>query len=77
MNPEGKQYFSRDRFAYDAETDSWRCPAGATLTRRKLSHTQHKKEYWTDTCEGCALAEMARKLAYVPRTDCTRAERAQ
>jgi transposase len=55
VNPEGKQYFSRDRFAYDAETDSWRCPAGATLTRRKLSHTQHKKEDWTDTCEGCAL----------------------
>jgi transposase len=55
VNPEGKQYFSRDRFAYDAETDSWRCPAGATLTRRKLSLTQHKKEYWTDTCEGCAL----------------------
>ena len=28
-------------------------------------------------CEGCALAEMARKLAYVPSTDCTRAEGAQ
>jgi transposase len=55
VNPEGKQYFSRDRFAYDAESDSWRCPAGATLTRRRLSHTQHKKEYWTDACEGCAL----------------------
>jgi transposase len=55
VNPEGKRYFSRDRFAYDAESDSWRCPAGATLTRRKVSHTQHKKEYWTDTCEGCAL----------------------
>jgi transposase len=55
VNPEGKQYFSRDRFAYEAETDSWRCPAGATLSRRKVSHTQHKKEYWTDACEGCAL----------------------
>jgi transposase len=55
VNPEGKQYFSRDRFAYDAQTDSWRCPAGATLTRRKVSHTQHKNEYWTDACEGCAL----------------------
>jgi len=61
VNPEGKQYFSRDRFAYDAETDSWRCPAGATLTRRKLSHTQHKKEYWTDTCEGCALKSQCTK----------------
>jgi transposase len=64
VNPEGKQYFSRDRFSYDAESDSWRCPAGATLTRRKLSHTQHKKEYWTDTCEGCAL-----------KSQCTKAKR--
>jgi transposase len=63
VNPEGKQYFSRDRFAYDAETDSWRCPAGATLTRRKLSHTQHKKEYWTDTCEGCPLKSQCTEAA--------------
>jgi transposase len=63
VNPEGKQYFSRDRFAYDAESDSWRCPAGATLTRRKLSHTQHKKEYWTDTCEGCALKSQCTEAA--------------
>jgi transposase len=55
VNPEGKQYFSRDRFTYDTEADSWCCPAGATLTRRKVSHTQHKKEYWTDACKGCAL----------------------
>ncbi len=63
VNPEGKQYFSRDRFAYDAESDSWRCPAGATLIRRKLSYTQHKKEYWTDTCEGCALKSQCTKAA--------------
>jgi transposase len=63
VNPEGKQYFSRDRFAYDAESDSWRCPAGATLTRRKLSLTQHQKEYWTDTCEGCALKSQCTEAA--------------
>ena len=27
-----KQYFSRDRFSYDRESDSWRCPAGDTLS---------------------------------------------
>jgi len=31
VNPNGPQYFSRDRFSYDRESDSWRCPAGATL----------------------------------------------
>jgi len=29
---ERAQYFSRDRFQLDRESDSWRCPAGATLT---------------------------------------------
>ncbi len=55
VNPEGKQYFSRDRFTYDAETDSWRCPAGATLSLFKTSHTQKKKEYASTACGGCAL----------------------
>jgi transposase len=63
VNPEGEQYFSRERFAYDAESDSWRCPAGATLTCRKLSRTQHKKEYWTDSCEGCALKSQCTEAA--------------
>ncbi len=27
VNPNGPQYFSRDRFSYDHESDSWRCPA--------------------------------------------------
>ena len=63
VNPEGKQYFSRDRFAYDTESDSWHCPAGATLACRKLSRTQHKKEYWTDSCEGCALKSQCTEAA--------------
>jgi len=28
VNPNGTEYFSRDRFSYDRESDSWRCPAG-------------------------------------------------
>lgn len=63
VNPEGRQYFTRERFAYDAESDSWRCPAGATLSCRKLSYTQHKKEYWTATCEGCALKSQCTEAA--------------
>lgn len=55
VNPKGKQYFSRDRFSYDPETDSWRCPAGETLSLYKTSRTQQKKEYTTQACAACPL----------------------
>src|SRR5450631_376669 len=55
VNPNGTQYFSRDRFSYDRESDSWRCPADATLNLYKTSHTQKKKEYTTRACGSCAL----------------------
>jgi transposase len=55
VNPNGKQYFSRDRFSYDRESDSWRCPAGTTLSLFKTSLTQKKKEYTSRACTTCAL----------------------
>jgi transposase len=55
VNPEGKQYFSRDRFSYDACSDTWQCPAGETLTCREVSHTERKKKYWSTACGGCPL----------------------
>lgn len=55
VNPEGKQYFSRDQFSYDASSDSWQCPAGETLTCREVSHTERKKKYWSTACGDCAL----------------------
>jgi transposase len=55
VNTEGKQYFSRDRFTYDAGSDTWQCPAGETLTCHEVSHTEQKKKYWSAACEGCAL----------------------
>jgi transposase len=55
VNTEGKQYFSRDRFTYDASSDTWQCPAGETLTCHEVSHTEQKKRYWSTACEGCAL----------------------
>ena len=56
VNPEGEQYFSRDRFSYDACSDSYQCPAGATLSVGKVSHTEAKKEYWNNkACGQCAL----------------------
>jgi len=63
VNPKGKQYFSRDRFSYDRESDSWRCPAGETLSLFKTSQAQKKKEYTTDACRTCPL-----------RSQCTKAQ---
>jgi transposase len=62
VNPAGKQYFSRDRFAYDAASDSWRCPAGATLVRHR-SRRHGKKEYTSKACRGCALKPHCTKAA--------------
>jgi transposase len=55
VNPKGGQYFSRERFAYDAKSDTWLCPAGETLARRKTSLTEAKAEYGTAACGACAL----------------------
>jgi transposase len=63
VNPKGKQYFSRDQFSYDRESDSWRCPAGETLSLYKTSRTQKKKEYTTKACHACPL-----------RSQCTKAQ---
>jgi transposase len=63
VNPNGKQYFSRDKFTYDRESDSWGCPAGATLSLFKTSHTQKKKEYATSACGTCALKPQCTEAA--------------
>jgi transposase len=63
VNPKGTQYFSRNRFSYDNESDSWRCPAGATLSLYKTSHTQNKKEYTTGACGSCPLKPQCTKAA--------------
>jgi hypothetical protein len=56
VNPKGEQYFGRDRFSYDAQSDSYQCPAGATLSVGKVSYTEAKKEYWNSkACGQCAL----------------------
>src|SRR3989440_1213432 len=63
VNPKGTQYFSRDQFSYDRESDNWRCPAGATLSLYKTSHTQKKKEYTSRACGTCALKPQCTKAA--------------
>jgi transposase len=61
VNPNGKQYFRRDKFTYDPASDSWRCPAGATLSLYKTSHTQKKKEYTSRACGSCPLKPQCTK----------------
>jgi transposase len=61
VNPKGKQYLGRDRFSYDRESDSWRCPAGETLSLYKTSHAQKKKEYTTAACHNCPLRPQCTK----------------
>jgi transposase len=63
VNPHGRQYFSRDRFSYDPESDSWRCPAGATLSLYKTSRTERKKEYTSAACDTCPLKPHCTKAA--------------
>ena len=53
MNPKSEQYFSREAFRYDADSDSWQCPAGQTLTCRQVSQTEQQKKYWTTACPSC------------------------
>jgi transposase len=64
VNPKGKQYFSRDQFSYERESDTWHCPAGEVLKLFKTSRTKQKKEYRTQACPGCPL-----------KSQCTEAER--
>ena len=56
--------YPKTMFAYDARTDTYRCPAGETLTRYKRDHNLQTDYYWTKACAQCAL-----------RSHCTRSKR--
>jgi len=55
VQTKGEGLFSRDEFSYDASTDSWTCPNGATLTLFKTSQTNQTRSYHTKACTGCPL----------------------
>lgn len=56
VNPRGEDLFVRDAFRYDEQSDSYRCPAGQTLSLRRVSQTEQKKEYWNNkSCRSCPL----------------------
>jgi hypothetical protein len=49
--------FDRSQFLYDEQTDTFRCPAGQTLTRKQLVRKDHSVYYaaTADICGVCAL----------------------
>jgi hypothetical protein len=55
VNPTGKQFFNKDRFSYDAEQDTYCCPAGTTLTRYKTDLKKQTHYYSTGVCADCPL----------------------
>lgn len=56
--------FDKERFSYDADTDSYRCPAAQTLRRFKTDQKKKAHYYRTQACFSCAL-----------RVHCTDAQR--
>jgi transposase len=65
QNPARQEIFGMDRFVYDAATDTYRCPAGQRLTRRKHKHVRRAYEYAcrAEVCRQCPM-----------RDRCTRAD---
>jgi transposase len=55
--------FSGEDFTYDADTDTFTCPAGQTLTRRKHKKTRKAYEYACSvaTCRACELRPQCTK----------------
>jgi transposase len=63
VNPKNPGLFTRDAFAYDAQSDSFTCPAGETLARLKISQTEQTTTYAAKACAGCALKPSCTKAA--------------
>jgi transposase len=63
--PQNQGIFGSEQFVYNRATDTYRCPAGQTLTRRKHKKQRQAYEYAGSgsTCKACAL-----------RSQCTRAQ---
>ena len=55
VNTKNAQFFSREAFTYDADADSFTCPAGERLARSYISHSEQKTYYTTSACGTCAL----------------------
>jgi transposase len=69
-NTAGAEFFDRSLFIYDKASDSYRCPAGQTLTLESVSHSQAKKSYANaKACRACALKLQCTKAAKYRRVN--------
>lgn len=70
QNPARQEIFGMDRFTYDAATDTYRCPAGQRLTRRKHKHVRRAYEYAcrAEACRQCPLRERCTRADGTART---------
>jgi len=63
-NTAGEEFFERSQFTYDPENDSYRCPAGQTLTLEGVT-SQSKKSYANPkVCASCALKPQCTKGSF-------------
>ena len=55
--PKSEGRFGKQDFAYLAEEDVYRCPAGEQLTYRLTTEEngQNMRRYWTNACRACPL----------------------
>ena len=65
QRPQNQGIFGIEQFGYEPQSDTYRCPAGQTLTRRKHKKQRQAYEYACPaaTCRTCSI-----------RSQCTRAE---
>lgn len=79
------QFFTEDRFVYDAATDTYRCPAGQVMRRWQKRAEKNAYQYMpkAGTCGGCALraqctkAKGGRRIQRFDRQDEVEQARAQ
>jgi transposase/IS5 family transposase len=60
-NAEGEQYFTRDRFIYDAMGDTYQCPAGQALHLEGVTCAGKRSYANVRACESCALKTQCTK----------------
>ena len=65
VNARDEESFTRERFAYDAQTDTYTCPAGERLARKRQSQKDRNAQYWNkQACAGCPLKGRCTKSGY-------------
>jgi transposase len=60
-NTGGDQFFTRDRFTYDAASDTYRCPGDQTLALESVTASGKRSYANTRACRDCALRPQCTK----------------